>query len=95
VDEEDREQRKSRPPIDEVGFKKNGSHLTQLWQRRMAFYPKNRPDLLMRLVIDILKVGERMEEGHRAVGSYSMEKKTHLIKAPTLVLAGIPSLSLG
>lgn len=88
VDEEDREQRKSRPPIDEVGFKKDGSHLTQLWQKRMAFYPKNRPDLLMRLVIDILKVGERMEEGHRAVGSYSMEEKTPLIKAPTLVLAG-------
>jgi pimeloyl-ACP methyl ester carboxylesterase len=54
----------------------------------MPIYPKNRPDLLTRLVIDALKVGERMEEGHRAVSRYRMEDKVPLIKAPTLVLAG-------
>ena len=88
VDAEDRERRKNRPPIDEVEFKEDGSHLSELWQRRMAFYPKNRPDLLTRFVIDALKVGERMEEGHQAVSKYKMEEKVHLIKAPTLVLAG-------
>jgi pimeloyl-ACP methyl ester carboxylesterase len=88
VDAEDREQRKTRPPIDEVEFKEDGSHLSELWQRRMPFYPKNRPDLLTRFVIDALKVGERMEEGHRAVSKYKMEDKVHLVKAPTLVLAG-------
>jgi len=88
VDAEDREKRKTRPPIDEVEFKGNGSHLTELWQRRMGFYPKNRPDLLTRLVIDALRVGERIEEGHRAVSRYRMEKKVPLIKARTLVLAG-------
>ena len=88
VDAEDRERRKNRPPIDEVEFKEDGSHLTELWQKRMAFYPNNRPDLLTRFVIDALKVGERMEEGHRAVSRYKMEDKVRLIKAPTLVLAG-------
>lgn len=88
VDAEDRERRKTRPPIEEVEFKQDGSHLTEIWQRRMPFYPKNRPDLLTRLVIDALKVGERVEEGHRAVSKYKIEDKVPLIKAPTLVLAG-------
>jgi pimeloyl-ACP methyl ester carboxylesterase len=88
VDEEDRERRKERPPIDEVEFKQDGSHLTELWQRRMTFYPKNRPELLTRFVIDALKVGERMEEGHQAVGKYKMEEKLPLIKSSTLVLSG-------
>jgi pimeloyl-ACP methyl ester carboxylesterase len=58
----------------------------------MAFYPKNRPDLLARFVIDVLKVGERMEEGHRAVSKYKMEDKVPLINAPTLVLGGTEDL---
>jgi len=29
-----------------------------------------------------------MEEGHRAVGTYKMEDTVHLVKAPTLVVAG-------
>jgi pimeloyl-ACP methyl ester carboxylesterase len=41
------------------------------------------------LVIDTLKVGDRMEEGHRAVSQYRMEEKTGLIKAPTFVIAGL------
>ena len=88
VDAEDRERRKSRPPIDEVEEKPDGSHLTELWQRRMPFYPKSRPDLLRRFVLDALKVWEDVEAGHRAVNAYRMEDRVPLIKAPTLVLAG-------
>jgi pimeloyl-ACP methyl ester carboxylesterase len=88
VDSEDRARRKTRPPIDEVETKADGSHLTELWQRRQPFYPKGRPDLLRRFVLDALKVWDRVEEGHRAVNSYRMEDKVPLIKAPTLVLAG-------
>ena len=88
VDAEDREKRKGKPAIDEVKFKEDGSHLTELWQKRMPFYPKNRPDLFTRLVIDALKVGEGMEEGHRAVSRYRMEEKVQQIKTPTLVLGG-------
>jgi len=88
VDAEDRERRKARPPIDEVEEKPDGSHLTELWRRRMPFYPKSRPDLLRRFVLDALKVWDDVEAGHRAVNTYRMEERVPLIKAPTLVLAG-------
>jgi len=88
VDAEDRERRKTRPPIDEVEEKPDGSHLAELWQRRMPFYPKLRPDLLRRFVLDALKVSDHVEAGHRAVNAYRMEERVSLIKAPTLVLAG-------
>ncbi len=88
VDAEDRERRKTRPPIDEAKEKPDGSHLTELWQRRMPFYPKNRPDLLRRFVLDALKVWEDVEAGHRAVNTYQMEERAPLIKAATLILAG-------
>jgi pimeloyl-ACP methyl ester carboxylesterase len=88
VDAEDRERRKGRSPIDEVKFKDDGSHLAELWQKRMGFYPKGRPDLLTRFLMDALKVWDRMEEGHRAVNRFRMEEKVPLIKAKTLVLAG-------
>jgi len=88
VDAENRELRKTKPPIDEVEPKPDGSHLTELWQRRMPFYPKDRPDLLTRFVRDGLGVLDRVEDGHRAVNQYQMEKKAPLIQAPTLVLAG-------
>lgn len=88
VDAENRELRKTKSPIDEVEAKADGSHLTELWQRRMPFYPKDRPDLLTRFVIDGLRVIDRVEDGHRAVNQYQMETKTPLIQAPTLVLAG-------
>jgi pimeloyl-ACP methyl ester carboxylesterase len=88
VDAENRELRKTRPPIDEVEVKPDGSHLTELWQRRMPFYPKDRPDLLTRFVRDALGVFDRVEEGHRAVNKYQMEAKMPLIQAATLVIAG-------
>ena len=88
VDAKDRERRKTRPPIDEVKEKPDGSHLTELWQRRMPFYPKSRPDLLRRFVLDALKVWGDVEAGHRAVNQYRMEERAPLIQAPTLVLAG-------
>lgn len=88
LDAEERERRKSQFPIGNFELKEDGSHLFELWRRRMPFYPKNRPDLLTRFVIDALKVGGRMEEGHRAVSKYKMEDKVPLIKAPTLVLTG-------
>jgi pimeloyl-ACP methyl ester carboxylesterase len=88
VDAENRELRKTKPPIDEVEPKPDGSHLTELWQRRMPFYPKDRPDLLTRFVRDALRVLDRVEDGHRAVNQYQMETKAPLIQAPTLVLAG-------
>lgn len=88
VDAADRERRKGRPPIDEVAIREDGSHLAELWQRRMSFYPRGRPDLLTRFVVDALRVGERVEEGHHAVGAYRMEEKVGQVRCPTLLVCG-------
>jgi pimeloyl-ACP methyl ester carboxylesterase len=88
VDADERERRKNRPPVDAVEFREDGSHLTQLWQNRMPFYPEGRPGLLVRFVRDALKVHDRLEDGHRAVNAYCMEDKIPLIRARTLILVG-------
>lgn len=79
-----RERRRSRPPIDEVEPRPDGAHLTELWRRRQAFYPPDRPDLLLRFVTDALRVGDRLEDGHRAVGAYRMEQRISAIGCPAL-----------
>jgi pimeloyl-ACP methyl ester carboxylesterase len=88
TDKEDRERRKTIPPIDDVAFSPDGSHLNELWNKRRAFYPKDRPDLLASFVLDALKVLDRIEDGHKAVNVYRMEEKTPLITAPTLIMTG-------
>ena len=88
VDSAVRSKMKKRPPVDEFEIKEDGSHLIDLWNRRRAFYPKHRPDLLNRLIIDILKSGTIAEEGHRAVTRYEMEKRIGLVKCKALVLCG-------
>lgn len=78
----------ARPPIDEVTPAPDGSHLRGLWANRAPYYPDDRPDLLNRLVRDALAVLDRVEEGHRAVNAYEMEKRIGLVTAPALVLCG-------
>jgi pimeloyl-ACP methyl ester carboxylesterase len=86
VDEAARARRRTRPPIDHVEVRDDGSHLAELWQRRHGFYPPDRPDLLRRFVADALRVADP-EAGHRAVGEYRMEDRIGLVRCPTLVLA--------
>jgi len=81
-----RAERARRPPIDEVLPQPDGSHLAALWQRRQGFYPRDRPDLLHAFVLDALKVGDRLEQGHRAVASYRMEDRLDRVTQPVLVL---------
>ncbi|HZW56660.1 MAG TPA: alpha/beta hydrolase [Nitrososphaerales archaeon] len=88
VNEDRRREIMTRPPVDKVDLREDGSHLARLWQLRMGFYPKSRPDLLTRFVIDALKAGESVEVGHRAVASYPMPERLPLIRAPTLVMCG-------
>ena len=78
--------RAERPPIDEVAPSEDGSHLAALWQRRQGFYPEGRPDLLEAFVRDALKVGHRLEEGHRAVASYRMEERIGRVTQPVLII---------
>ncbi|MDT4817377.1 hypothetical protein FQZ97_504520 [compost metagenome] len=81
-----RRARAQRPPIDEVAPSDDGSHLAALWQKRQAFYPPGRPDLLEAFVCDAMKVGHRVEEGHRAVASYRMEDRIGRVTQPTLIV---------
>ncbi len=86
TDEPFRRARAQRPPIDEVAPSEDGSHLAALWQKRQGFYPAGRPELLEVFVLDALKVGHRVEEGHRAVASYRMEDRIGRIVQPTLIV---------
>jgi pimeloyl-ACP methyl ester carboxylesterase len=83
-----RRARNPTPTVDEVAFSPDGSHLTRLWQRRMPYYPPDRPDLLHRLVLDAMKVLDRVEEGHVVVGEYHMEDRLPLIRCPVLIMCG-------
>ncbi|QNK72879.1 alpha/beta fold hydrolase [Variovorax sp. PAMC28562] len=73
--------------IDEVERMPGGEHLTELWQRRMPFYPPCDHALLERFIADALKAGDLAVEGHRVVNRYAMETRTPLVTSPTLVLA--------
>ena len=77
---------RERPPIDAVERSADGSHLTALWQRRQAFYPAGRPELLEAFVRDALKVSGDVEGGHRAVASYRMEDRIGRVTQPTLLV---------
>jgi pimeloyl-ACP methyl ester carboxylesterase len=81
-----RRARRDRPPIDAVEPSADGSHLTALWQRRQAFYPPQRPDLLSAFVGDALKVSGDVEGGHRAVAAYAMEDHIGRVTQPTLLI---------
>jgi len=83
-----REVAADRPAIDEVEPTPDGAHLAALWQKRMPFYPADRPDLLTRFVRDAMGVLDRVEDGHRAVNTYRMEDRIALVTAPTLVVCG-------
>lgn len=81
-----RHEREQRPPIDAVAPSTDGSHLAALWQKRQAFYPPDRPDLLQAFVADALKVKGDVEAGHRAVAAYRMEDCIGSVRQPVLLL---------
>lgn len=73
--------------IDDVEQRADGSHLTELWQRRQPFYPADGIALLERFMSDALKAGELAAGGHRVVNGYEMERRIGLVSCPTLVMA--------
>lgn len=72
--------------IDDVTERADGSHLTELWNRRRPFYPEGDVDLLRRFMADALRSGPMAVEGHRVVNRYHMEDRVGLIASPVLVL---------
>ncbi|HSW07130.1 alpha/beta fold hydrolase [Aquabacterium sp.] len=89
VNEALRRARRERPPIDAVAPSDDGTHLAALWQRRQAFYPLGRPDLLAAFVADALKVSGDVEGGHRAVAAYRMEDHIGRVTQPTLLIHAV------
>lgn len=87
VDQAGREVREARPAIDAVPTQPDGSHLTAMWQRRQAFYPRDRPDLLRSFVRDALTVEDRLEAGHEAVARYRAEDRLGRYGGPVLCIA--------
>jgi pimeloyl-ACP methyl ester carboxylesterase len=84
----DRRQRTGGHRVDHVEPKPDGTHIAELWQIRQKFYPKSRPDLLTRFVVDALRAGEKIREGHGACSRYRMEEKIGRVRCPTLVTWG-------
>ncbi|MFT6764747.1 MAG: pimeloyl-ACP methyl ester carboxylesterase [Candidatus Azotimanducaceae bacterium] len=85
VDEQGREARRHRAPIDRAEKHLDGSHLTELWARRQAFYPPDRSDVLERYVGDLI-ASRDPEEGHLAVARYRMEDVIDRIVIPTMCI---------
>ncbi len=88
IDQQKRKMMQRRGPLDEVKLKEDGGHLIELWNGRKNFYPKHRPDLLTRFVLDALKAGRFSAEGHKVVRAYNMEGKFAKINCPTLLICG-------
>lgn len=86
TDEAFRRARAGRAPIDEVVQSADGAHLLALWRQREPYYPAGRADLLNAFVLDALRVIDRVEEGHRAVGAYRMEERVGKVRQPVLVI---------
>lgn len=76
-----------RPSVDHVEPRSDGSHLTDLWQRRRGFYKAGQEADLTRYVIDALQVDD-VEDGHRAVNDYDMLARIQSVRSRTLLLCG-------
>ncbi|WP_109514622.1 alpha/beta fold hydrolase [Pseudomonas ovata] len=73
--------------VDVAETREDGSHLMELWRKRLNLYPFGHPDVLNRFIRDALAPGVTPLEGHLAVARYDMESRIGLVKAPVLVLA--------
>lgn len=85
VDEQARVARgASPPPVDTATPADDGTHLTELWNKRRRYYPPGHT-LLNRYMIDVLRSRDGAE-GHLAVGRYEMERAATRVECPVLVI---------
>lgn len=84
VDEEARNYRATKEPIDTVNRVIDGSHLASLWQQRSPYYPDS-TEYLDRFIRDAL-IAANPADGHHAVGQYRMEDRVSDIHVPVLVI---------
>lgn len=75
-------------PIDQVELRPDGSHLVELWNRRLPFYGPGFEYSLHDFVVDGLRVFDRIEDGHYAVHAYNMKPRLAEIRSETLIVCG-------
>ena len=83
IDAAARDRRRGKVTVDDFDIEPDGTHLIELWQRRRAFYPANRPDVLQRCIHDAIAARDAAE-GHHAVSRYAMERSIAGVRCPTL-----------
>ena len=64
----------------------DGSHLTEKWARFNRW--TDDPAIVQRALVDLLRAGERSEDGHFAIARYRMEDRLSLVHSPALLLFG-------
>ncbi len=64
----------------------DGSHLAEKWQRYASW--TDDPALVQRALVDLLRAGERSEDGHFAIARYRMEDRLPKVRAPALLIFG-------
>ena len=70
--------------------RRDGSHLSEMWARRMAFIPDEREDaaaLCTQYILQPLTASAPFWMGHHAAFSYDMTEALRRVTHPTLVLA--------
>ncbi|WP_212653267.1 alpha/beta hydrolase [Marinomonas sp. CT5] len=75
--------------VDTAEIQENGSHLLELWRKRLELYPSGHPEILDRFIHDALTPGVTPLEGHLAVARYNMLERVPLVTAPILVVAAM------
>ncbi|APU16120.1 MULTISPECIES: alpha/beta fold hydrolase [Actinoalloteichus] len=87
LDAPERERRASRPAVNYVPPREDGGHLADMWRRRAAYSPADRPDILTAYVREAVEHGDRAEVGHHAVTAYHSEDLLGRFRGPVLCLA--------
>jgi pimeloyl-ACP methyl ester carboxylesterase len=64
----------------------DGSHMTEKWEKFSGWVP--RPEVVHRVVTDLLRAGETSEYGHFACADYHMEDTLPRVTAPALLIVG-------
>jgi len=62
----------------------DGSHLKKKWDAMQTWLA--RPDLIQRVLVDLLRAGEASEQGHFASAEYRMEDRLKLVRCPALLI---------
>jgi pimeloyl-ACP methyl ester carboxylesterase len=64
----------------------DGSHLMEKWEKFSEW--TEAPELVNRIVVDLLRAGETSEFGHFAIAEYHMESRLPRVQAPALLVFG-------